>query len=110
MPLLEIENLSVAFPSQGGMVRAVEGVDITLEKGEILGIVGESGSGKSVSMLALMGLVPFPGRVTAESLTFAGHDLRHLTARERRRIVGKDVAMVFQEPMSSLNPCFTIAF
>ena len=61
MPLLEIENLSVAFPSQNGMVRAVDGVSMTLEKGEVLGIVGESGSGKSVSMLALMGLVPIRG-------------------------------------------------
>jgi dipeptide transport system ATP-binding protein len=110
MALVEIADLSVEFPSGGGTLRAVSHVSLKLEPGEILGIVGESGSGKSVSMLALMGLVPFPGRVTAESLTFAGHDLRHLTARERRRIVGKDVAMVFQEPMSSLNPCFTIAF
>ena len=110
MALVEIADLSVEFPSGGGTLRAVSHVSLKLEPGEILGIVGESGSGKSVSMLALMGLVPFPGRVTAERLTFAGHDLRHLTARERRRIVGKDMAMVFQEPMSSLNPCFTIAF
>jgi dipeptide transport system ATP-binding protein len=110
MALVEIADLSVEFLSGGGTLRAVNHVSLKLEPGEVLGIVGESGSGKSVSMLALMGLVPFPGRVTAEKLTFAGHDLRHLTARERRRIVGKDMAMVFQEPMSSLNPCFTIGF
>ena len=75
MPLLEIENLSVACPSQNGMVRAVDGVNITLEKGEVLGIVGESGSGKSVGMLALMGLVPYPGRVRADKLLFEGRNL-----------------------------------
>ncbi|HEV2551752.1 MAG TPA: ABC transporter ATP-binding protein [Stellaceae bacterium] len=110
MAFVEIADLSVEFPSGGGTLRAVSHASLKLEPGEVLGIVGESGSGKSVSMLALMGLVPFPGRVTAERLTFAGHDLRHLTARERRRIVGKEMAMVFQEPMSSLNPCFTIGF
>src|ERR1700756_602903 len=110
MPLLEIKNLSVAFPSQGGMVRAVEGVDITLEKGEVLGIVGESGSGKSVTMLALMGLVPFPGRVEADKLLFEGRDLQTLTDRERRTLTGKDIAMIFQEPTTALNPSFTIGY
>src|SRR5947207_2375445 len=110
MPLLEIENLSVAFPSQNGLVRAVDGVNITLEKGEVLGIVGESGSGKSVGMLALMGLVPFPGRVTADKLLFEGRDLLSLSDRERRALTGKDVAMIFQEPTTSLNPSFTIGY
>ncbi len=110
MPLLEIENLSVAFPSQSGMVRAVDGVSITLEKGEVLGIVGESGSGKSVGMLALMGLVPFPGRVQADRLLFEGRDLQTLSERERRALTGKDVAMIFQEPTTSLNPSFTIGY
>ena len=110
MPLLEIENLSVAFPSQGGMVRAVDGVDIALEKGEVLGIVGESGSGKSVAMLALMGLVPYPGRVEADKLQFEGQNLQTLTDRERRALTGKDVAMIFQEPTTSLNPSFTIGY
>ena len=110
MPLLEIENLSVAFPSQNGMVRAVDGVNITLEKGEVLGIVGESGSGKSVSMLALMGLVPYPGRVEADKLLFEGRDLQTLSHRERRALTGKDVAMIFQEPTTSLNPSFTIGY
>lgn len=110
MPLLEIKNLSVEFPSQNGMVRAVDGVDITLEKGEVLGIVGESGSGKSVGMLALMGLVPYPGRVRADRLLFEGRDLQTLSERERRALTGKDVAMIFQEPTTSLNPSFTIGY
>jgi dipeptide transport system ATP-binding protein len=110
MPLLEIENLSVTFPSQNGMVRAVDGVNITLEKGEVLGIVGESGSGKSVGMLALMGLVPYPGRVEADKLLFEGRDLKNLSDRERRALTGKDVAMIFQEPTTSLNPSFTIGY
>ena len=110
MPLLEIENLSVAFPSRNGMLRAVDGVSMTLDKGEVLGIVGESGSGKSVGMLALMGLVPHPGRVEADRLRFEGKDLQRLSQRERRALTGKDVAMIFQEPTTSLNPSFTIGY
>jgi dipeptide transport system ATP-binding protein len=110
MALLEIEGLHVDFPSQGGVLHAVEGVSLALDEGDVLGIVGESGSGKSVAMLAVMGLVAFPGRVRAQRLTFAGHDLLRLTERERRGVVGKDIAMIFQEPTTSLNPCFTIGF
>jgi dipeptide transport system ATP-binding protein len=110
MSLLEIDNLSVDFPTTAGRLKAVDRVSLTLEEGEVLGIVGESGSGKSVTMLAMMGLVAYPGEVRAERLSFAGQSLLRLTDRERRRIAGKDVAMVFQEPTSSLNPCFTIGF
>ncbi len=110
MPLLEIEDLHVEFPSQGGALRAVEGASLSLDEGEVLGIVGESGSGKSVTMLALMGLVAAPGRVRAKKLAFAGRDLLRASGRERRAMVGKDVAMIFQEPTTSLNPCFTIGF
>ena len=110
MPLLEIEDLHVEFPTQSGTMRAVDGVSLSLDEGEVLGIVGESGSGKSVSMLALMGLVAFPARVRAKRLAFAGHDVLALSARERRKIVGGEVAMIFQEPTTSLNPCFTIGF
>src|SRR5512137_655650 len=111
MALLEIEDLHVEFPSQSGAVlHAVEGVSLTLGEGEVLGIVGESGSGKSVTMLALMGLVAFPGRVRAKRLAFNGRDLLKMSDAERRRIIGKDVAMIFQEPTTSLNPCFTIGF
>jgi dipeptide transport system ATP-binding protein len=110
MPLLEVENLSVTFPSQGGVLHAVDGVSMSLDRGEVLGIVGESGSGKSVGMLAVMGLVPFPGRVTADKLLFEGRDLLSLSDGERRALTGKDVAMIFQEPTTSLNPSFTIGF
>jgi dipeptide transport system ATP-binding protein len=110
MPLLEIENLSVEFPTAAGVLRAVDGVSLRLDEGEVLGVVGESGSGKSVAMLALMGLVAWPGRVTADRLAFAGRDLLKMSARERRKLAGNDVAMIFQEPTTSLNPCFTIGF
>src|SRR6185369_4345002 len=110
VPLLEIEDLHVDFPTQVGVLHAVEGVSLTLDEGDVLGIVGESGSGKSVTMLALMGLVAFPGRVRAKRLRFAGHDVLTLSERARRKIIGGDVAMIFQEPTTSLNPCFTIGF
>src|SRR5215468_8261969 len=110
MALLEIRNLSVEFQTHRGPFRAVEGVDITLDAGEIVGIVGESGSGKSVSMLAVMGLIPWPGRVTADQLMFNGIDLLSLSDKARRQIVGKDIAMIFQEPMTSLNPSFTVGY
>src|SRR3954470_9892752 len=109
-PLLEIEDLHVDFPTQGSIMHAVDGVSLTLQQGEVLGIVGESGSGKSVTMMALMGLVGWPGRVRAKTLRFAGHDLLGTSDRERRRLVGKDMAMIFQEPTTSLNPCFTIGY
>jgi len=85
-------------------------VSISLDQGDVLGIVGESGSGKSVSMLALMGLVAYPGRIRAKRLQFAGHDLLRLSPRARRKVIGGEVAMIFQEPTTSLNPCFTIGF
>jgi len=110
MALLEIENLSVEFPTQGGIMRAVDGVSLTLDEGEVLGVVGESGSGKSVTMLAVMGLIPYPGRVKADKLTFGGRDLLTMSDAERRKLTGKDVAMIFQEPTTSLNPSFTIGF
>jgi dipeptide transport system ATP-binding protein len=110
MALLEIENLSVEFPSRSSVMHAVEGVSLSLDAGDVLGIVGESGSGKSVTMMALMGLVPYPGRVTASKMRFDGHDLLGLSTRERSRLTGKDVAMIFQEPTTSLNPCFSVGF
>jgi dipeptide transport system ATP-binding protein len=110
MALLEIKNLTVDFPTRAGIVHAVEGIDLTVEEGEVLGIVGESGSGKSVSALAVMGLVASPGIVRADKLSFGGRDLRDLSPRERRDITGREVAMIFQEPMTSLNPCFTVGF
>jgi len=110
MSALEIRNLTVEFSTSRGLFRAVDRLDMTLDPGEILCVVGESGSGKSVSMLALMGLIGYPGKVTADVMTFDGIDLLGISARERRRLVGKDIAMVFQEPMSSLNPCFPVGW
>jgi len=110
MPLLDIRDLHVEFPTQGGTLHAVDGVSLRLEQGEVLGIVGESGSGKSVTMMALMGLITWPGRVRAEHLRFADHDLLGISDKERRGLVGKDVAMIFQEPTTSLNPCFTVGW
>ena len=110
MPLLEIENLVVEFETASGPFRAVDGVSLAVSEREVLAIVGESGSGKSVSMLAVMGLLPWTAKVTADRLAFDGRDLLSLDVAERRRIVGKDMAMIFQEPMASLNPCFTVGF
>ena len=110
MALLEIENLSVEFPSHNGTMQAVDGVSLSVDSGDVLGIVGESGSGKSVTMMALMGLVAFPGVVKADKLRFDGHDLLALSTRERRKLTGKDLSMIFQDPTTSLNPCFTVGF
>ena len=108
--LLDVRSLAVAFPTARGTFRAVDGVDVVLEAGEVLCIVGESGSGKSVSMLAAMGLIQKPGEVRAAAMRFAGADLLALSARQRRQLVGKDMAMIFQEPMSSLNPCYPVGW
>jgi dipeptide transport system ATP-binding protein len=110
MALLEISGLSVDFATSAGAFRAVDDVSLTVGGGEVQAIVGESGSGKSVAMLAVMGLLPSTATVTAKRLTFDGQNLLGLSARRRRKIIGKDMAMVFQEPMSSLNPCFTVGF
>jgi dipeptide transport system ATP-binding protein len=110
MPLLEIENLVVEFQTASGPFRAVDGVSLAVSEREVLAIVGESGSGKSVSMLAVMGLLPWTAKVSAEKMTFQGRDLLALSPAQRREIIGKDMAMIFQEPMASLNPCFTVGF
>jgi dipeptide transport system ATP-binding protein len=105
-PLLEVENLGVSF----GAFKAVDGVSLTVNAGEVVGIVGESGSGKSVTALALMGLIDEPGHVGATRLAFDGRDLLTMRERDRRQMLGRDIAMIFQDPMTSLNPCFTVAF
>ena len=109
-PLLDIRNLTVSFATRGGAFRAVDGISLQVEPNEVLAIVGESGSGKSVAMLAVMGLLPWTATVQADAMNFMGQDLRALSAKERRQIIGRDMAMIFQEPMSSLNPCFTVGF
>jgi dipeptide transport system ATP-binding protein len=110
MALLEISNLTVEFQVKHGFFRAVDNVSLSIDPGQIVSIVGESGSGKSVAMLAVMGLLPKTARVTADRLLFDGQDLTKITPSERRKIIGKDMAMIFQEPMSSLNPCFSVGF
>lgn len=110
MSLLRIRNLSVDFATASGQFRAVDQVDQDVDTGEILAIVGESGSGKSVSMLAMMGLLPWTATVTADEMTFDGHNLLTMEPHARRKIVGNDLAMIFQEPMSSLNPCFPVGW
>jgi dipeptide transport system ATP-binding protein len=110
MPLLDISNLSVEFETRGGRFRAVDGVSLSVDPLEIVAIVGESGSGKSVAMLAVMGLLPPTAHVTADRMTFDGIDLQTITPHDRRKIVGRQMAMIFQEPMTSLNPCFTVGF
>ena len=104
--LLDVRNLTVGF----GPFHAVDGIDLTVAAGEVLCVVGESGSGKSVSMLAVMGLLPRTARVTADHVAFRGAGLLHATPRARRRLVGRDIAMIFQEPTTSLNPCYPIGW
>ncbi len=110
MPLLDIQSLVVEFATQNGPFRAVDGISLSVEAGEVLAIVGESGSGKSVAMLAVMGLLPWTAKVTADRMEFDGRNILDLEPEARRAIIGKDMAMIFQEPMASLNPCFTVGF
>ncbi|MBN9304568.1 MULTISPECIES: ABC transporter ATP-binding protein [unclassified Devosia] len=110
MPLLDIRNLTVSFDTSVGLFKAVEGIDLSVDAREVLAIVGESGSGKSVEMLALMGLLPPSATVTADRMEFDGKDMLHMSRGQRRQIVGRDIAMIFQEPIASLNPCFTVGF
>jgi len=110
MALLDVEGLSVDFNTASGKFRAVDGVDLQVSAGDVLAIVGESGSGKSVSMLAMMGLLPWTADIDAQKMVFNGVDLMQADVKTRRDIIGRDIAMIFQEPMTSLNPCFTIGF
>lgn len=108
-PLLQVENLTTEFHTQDGVVQAVNGISFQVEEGETLGVVGESGCGKSVSMLSLMGLIPQPpGRIVDGEVLFQGEDLLQLPSEQMRRIRGNKIAMVFQDPMTSLNPVLTI--
>jgi dipeptide transport system ATP-binding protein len=110
MTLLQIDNLTVEFKTSSGWFKAVDGISLSVEPREVLAIVGESGSGKSVSMLAVMGLLPWTSRVTADRMLFEGRDIQNMSAQERRKIIGKDISMIFQEPVASLNPCFTVGY
>ena len=108
MALLEIRNLSVAFQTAGGLFTAVDRVSMDIDPGEVVSIVGESGSGKSVSMLAVMGLLPWTAKITADQLIFDGKDLLSMSKKEQRTIIGKEISMIFQEPVAALNPVFKI--
>lgn len=107
-PLLSLNDVSVSFPTEQGLVRAVDSVSWTLDAGETLAIVGESGSGKSITALSLLGLIPEPGKVDQGSIVFEGQNLLDLDRNTMRSIRGNRIAMIFQEPMSSLNPVVTI--
>jgi oligopeptide transport system ATP-binding protein len=108
-PLLEVKGLHTEFRTGAGLVRAVDGISYTVEHGETVAIVGESGSGKSVGALSILRLIPNPpGEITAGEVLFDGRDLRSLSEAEMREIRGRDIGMVFQEPMTSLNPVLTI--
>ena len=110
MALLDVKELSVHFGDEKAPFKAVDRISYQVNQGEVLGIVGESGSGKSVSSLAVMGLIDFPGRVSAKGLEFEGKDLLSLPPKEKRELVGADIAMIFQDPMTSLNPAYTVGF
>src|SRR2546426_495985 len=107
--LLEVKGLKTYFFTDEGVVRAVDGIDLYINKGETLGIVGESGSGKSVTALSIMRLIPTPpGRIVEGSIHYNGKNLLELPPPQMRKIRGKEISMIFQEPMTSLNPVFTV--
>jgi oligopeptide/dipeptide ABC transporter ATP-binding protein len=108
--LLEVTGLSVHFPTAEGVVRAADDLSFRLEAGETLGLVGESGCGKSITAQALLRLVPAPGRIVAGRISFRGIDLTALPEREMRRYRGRRIALIFQEPMTALNPVFTVGY
>ena len=110
MALLNIKNLTVRFATSTGACTAVDGVAVAVDGREVLAIVGESGSGKSVSMLAVMGLLPDTATVTADEMTYDGRDLLKMPVAERRKLIGREITMIFQEPIASLNPSFTVGF
>ncbi len=108
-PLVQVRGLKTYFKTEGGMAKAVDGVDFDIQAGEVLGLVGESGSGKSVTALSILRLIPDPpGKIVGGSILYKGRDLLKLSWKEIRDIRGKEISMIFQEPMTSLNPVFTI--
>ena len=107
-PLLEVAGLRTSFATRDGIVRAVDGISFNVDRGEIMGLVGESGCGKSVTSLSIMRLVPPPGRIESGTVTFAGRDLLTLRADQMRSIRGQQLAMIFQQPTSSLNPVWDV--
>ncbi len=110
MPLLTVDNLQTRFFTSGGVVNAVDGVSFEVSRGETVGIVGESGCGKSVTALSILRLVPEPGRVTGGKVIFDGRDVTAMSEQQLREFRGSDVAMIFQDPMTSLNPVLQVGF
>lgn len=106
--LLEVNNLQTHFPTRAGLVRAVDGVSFYIDRGELLGLVGESGCGKSITALSIMRLISPPGKIVGGEIIFDGRNLLKLSDSEMRAIRGDDIAMIFQDPMTSLNPVFTV--
>ncbi|TMD77016.1 MAG: ABC transporter ATP-binding protein, partial [Chloroflexi bacterium] len=106
--LLRVDNLYTQFSTAEGVVHAVDGVSFAVAQGETLGLVGESGCGKSVTALSIMGLIDYPGKIARGRILFEGHDLVGLDHEDMRKLRGKEVAMIFQEPMTSLNPVYTV--
>src|SRR5437899_1731071 len=106
--LLEVRDLRTHFPTRAGLVRAVDGVSFYLDRGELLGLVGESGCGKSITALSIMRLIAPPGKIVGGKIDFDGQNLLALSNAAMRAIRGNDVAMIFQDPMTSLNPVFTV--
>ncbi len=106
--LLRLRNLTTVYPTKRGIVRAVDGVNLTLREGEILGIVGESGCGKSTVLLSILRLIRPPGRIAEGEILFRGQNLRDLSPTTMRSIRGKEIAMIFQDPLSTLNPAFPV--
>ncbi|MEQ1605569.1 MAG: ABC transporter ATP-binding protein [Pyrinomonadaceae bacterium] len=108
MSLLEVTNLRTQFPTRAGLVKSVDGVSFSIDEGELLGLVGESGCGKSITALSIMRLISKPGKITGGSIKFKGEELTTATDDRLREIRGNDIAMIFQDPMTSLNPVFTV--
>lgn len=106
--VLDVKNLNVYFKNQNGRLDAIKGLDFHVDQGEVLGIVGESGCGKSVTSLAVMGLIEEPGGYTADAIDFQGRDISKISKNERRKLRGSGMAMIFQEPLTSLNPLLTV--
>ena len=105
--LLEVRGLKTHFDTRQGVVKAVDGADFHVKRGEVLGLVGESGCGKSVTSLSIMGLIPHPGEVVAGEILFGGKDIAQMKAAEVRALRGEHISMIFQQPTSALNPVFT---
>src|SRR5881392_2372273 len=107
-PLLDVNDLQTHFPTRAGLVKSVDGVSFSIAEGELLGLVGESGCGKSITALSVMGLISAPGKIVGGSIRFKGEELTTATLDRMREIRGNDIAMIFQDPMTSLNPVYTV--